>query len=253
MCILVSLIFLLCVQEAYAQVQGYYSHKVDNIGTIYMRIYPNNFYSLTWNLGDANHNIDSNISYGKWYVDQGKIVLKDCVHNYQIVCTYSNVYLFGHHIRNNTEITIEDSFKWLNDRKFKKYLNLGDDSTPNLGEFPFDSNFNPSLAQKEREGHYSAKSKNTLYFGEYNDGGVYRLWIQPNNSYILKFQPMDSTKEIICSEGTWERTGNMLTLFDTSVKCSFFLVISKEGLIPNQMMYSIHDFSLPFRYTLPNK
>jgi len=251
-------ILFLHTQCVYAQIQGHYSCKVDKKRNISLdlSLYPNNFYSLTWSENEVADILTVGyISCGNWYIDQEKIILKDLDHNFQTTCTYRNIYLFGSSIDNSIEITIKDSFKWLIELKFTKYFEMDNDEKPDLKNFPFDSNFNPSLAKKEREKYYSDKERNTLFFGEYGENG-YQLCIQPNHSYILNAKLPDfdrksgklKFKYLFRSEGTWERKGNVLTLFDTSVKCPFYLIITKDGLKPNQMMYSIHELPYFFRY-----
>jgi len=245
------------VKDINAQVQGYYSYEVDKNRMICFNIYPNNLYCLFRSnvSDDGDQWALAHISYGTWYIKDGKIVLKDYEHNFQTVCTYVDICLFGNNIRNNIEITIEESFIWLQGIKFTKDFEIDNNYFSDFKDFPFDSKFDKYLAQKERKKHYSEK-KNLfpICFGEYYYGIMYQLLIQPDHSYTLNFRTdymergVLKFKDIPYSEGTWQRKGNVLVLYDKSVKCSFYLIITKDGLIPNQMMYSIHLYPQPFRY-----
>ena len=109
-----------------------------------------------------------------------------------------------------------------------------------MNYFPYKSYLNESLAQKEREENYNDENENTLRFGKY-DNGWDKLWIKSNHSYIFYLNISFDKYKYFPSEGTQERKGNVLTLYDTSVKCPFYLIITENGLKPNQMMFSLHD------------
>ena len=243
---LITLFSLLFMQDPSDCILGHYSHMLDKELTIYLSFYPDNVYSLTWEYEPIpDHYRVGYISIGKWQVINKNIVLTDSEHGFISSCTYKDIDLTSVFVRTNYEITIDQSFKWLMGLKFVKIFDLNDGEKPDMNDFPFDSDFNPLLAQKER-GHYQSEKKlNALFFGDYasNKYQLYRLWIDSNQSYILDIgkdkyiSPI--IKENIFSEGTWERKGNVLVLYDTSVKCHFYLIITENGLKANQMMYSI--------------
>ena len=240
-----GLISLFHIQSMNAQIQGYYSHKLDKNRSILLIVYPNNLYSLTWDYngdsgGFSGDHIIGDISCGIWSMEQEKIILTDRYHNFQTICTHN-------HIANEQiEIIIENSFKWLTGLKITKFLRLENNAEPNLNNFPWAYKFNKSSAEKEREENYN--EENPLPFDEYIMGR-YHLWIYPNNTYMLgiSINPIIYT-DFSSSEGTWERKGNVLTLYDTSANCPFYLIITEKGLKPNQMMFSLHESPFIFKY-----
>jgi hypothetical protein len=201
------------------------------------------------------------LSCGNWRIDNDKIILTDRDNNFQISCTYTYTDKARNYLKNGIEITAGESFKWLTGLKFQKWLELDKNNyydLPDFTDFPFQSNFNQTLALHEREEHCFDENKNTLLFGEYTNG-YYHLWINPDNTYSLNVAineyDLREKREVLVvfndfsqSEGIWEREGNVLTLFDTSVKCPFYLIITEEGLKPNQMMFSLHEHLYIFEY-----
>ena len=229
--------FLFFMQSINAQVQGYYTHDLDSNRSILLKLYPNNMYSLTWMYFESDDFYTvGRVSHGNWRINQGKIILTDRTHNFQTICSYKNV------TSEQMEITIEESFKWLNGLGFEKRFEMDNDELPKLNDIPWTYELDLSLAQKEREKHYNDENENSLYFGEYTLWH-YLLWIYPNNTYMLNISLKDFFgkttiyNDFSHSEGTWEKNGNVLTLFDKSVKCHFYLIITDNGLKPNQMIY----------------
>jgi len=60
-----------------------------------------------------------------------------------------------------------------------------------------------------------------------SNGDFFSLNILPNNNYNFQY---DNLK---LSEGTWSRNGNILILYDTTFKISFYALISDKLLISN--------------------
>ena len=243
---ILTLCSLFSIQDLDDRVVGQYKHDLGNSVIIRLILCSEHVYSLMWIYEPPfQFNDGHNISFGTWEVVDKEIVLTDREHGFISTCTYKDIDLTNSRVRNNFEITIDKSFKWLTGLKFEKFNDKY--FILDINDYPFKSNINPLLAQKEREQYQNDKSKNTLFFGNLAANRYqqpYQLWIGPNRSYILYSGSMDYSisqvfRDTIFSEGTWERKGNLLILYDTSVKCHFYLLITYNGLKSNQMMYSI--------------
>ena len=249
--------FAMQCTHTHPYIVGYYEHEVDKklitddrFGTISLSLYPNNIYYLDLIEDPDCNSVFNYISHGTWKIGKNKLVLTDHDNNFKTICTYK-------HIEDEPiEITVEKSFKWLTGLTFiytkVDFFDI-DNICPDLNDLPPTDYFNRSLAKKERIKQYFSKNKNTLLFGEYN-WGFDILLIQPDNSYKLLFNHYSIggyDKEILFSEGKWKRRGNVLTLYDKSVKCPFYLIITEEGLKPIQMMYNYRYFPDPFEYDMP--
>jgi TonB family protein len=65
----------------------------------------------------------------------------------------------------------------------------------------------------------------SLYYGQYGGLSYYLLDLQKDNRYTLHY------KNILISIGTWEKSGNELALYDTSLQHKFYLMIEKNKLV----------------------
>lgn len=245
---IINIISFFLVQIPCDQVQGYYSHNFDKDMNVSLYLYPNNVYTFKWTRNEISDVImEGFISSGKWTYNNKKIILTDSMHGFQTICDYSCVYSFGYPNRNIKTITIEQSFRWINGFKLTKYMDMDDHDVPDMNDILFHSDYQPLLALKEREQAQKEKNMNEFFYGEYIANG-YQLLIQPDHSYKLsvRFPETDKSnkltfKNLQISDGKWERKGNVLILFDVSVKCKSYLLITTGGLKSNQMIYSIED------------
>jgi hypothetical protein len=87
------------------------------------------------------------------------------------------------------------------------------------------SGYSSIRIRQERENYKkSHPNQYKLYYSQYSNGD-YIIDIQKEYKYVLRY------RQLIISEGIWEKKGNELLLFDNSLQCMFTILIGKEGLI----------------------
>jgi len=252
---------ILSYQATNAQYHGYYHYKIKNekcTEYIEICIYKDNNYAIVFNSIKECIWGRQGISYGTMDLEQDKIIFNDYESGCQIICSYKDFAIPDYLECAGMKLTVEKSFiKQLTGLSFVRNFCDDRDNLEFKDDNPFKSKFDKSLTEAKREESYNNSTLIDLKYGEYNlielYSGEYKnisfeLLIYPNNKCKLKYYHWESMQEIILFEGIWERTGNVLTLFDVSTDCPFYLLISEKGLIPNQMFYPIHKSQEIFRY-----
>ena len=204
------LLNMLCA--IYGQVLGVYSFDTpDKIIDCNIYFFKSGNYYI-----EVNENITSDMneslvfSYGTFVVNGSVVKLLDKVNNYTMEL-----------ILDNKELVVKKSFNWLLSKHFTFSGSISN-SEPKF----ITSKFDTLETQLERK-NYKRLNKNLFSFdlGTYKNKQGFCLNIQQNNSYKLVF------KNIILSEGQWFREGNELSLFDITLKHSFYLLIDNQKLI----------------------
>jgi hypothetical protein len=153
------------------------------------------------------------LSWGEYTIDSVKLILTDHLHKFNM-----EMYIFDDYI------LVEKSFKFLNKEIFKYSCQVYDDE--NYYSFPQpDFHYESSLSFVEEMTYFNPND--TLLFkseGIYSDV-IYKLHLTKDNLYKLYI-----SKRIL-SEGIWEKENNILSLNDTSLNHTFFMIIKQKQLI----------------------
>ncbi len=149
------------------------------------------------------------ISYGSYYLKLNELILLDKVHNFRMSLTI-----------NHKTLTMKHSFKWLTDKQF--VINSRDiDTEP---EFIVSKSDASTIKLERLNYNCSHNHEFLMNFGIYRNTSGLSLNIQANKKYIYKYQ------EFILSSGIWNRKGNELELIDSTLKHSFYVLISEGAL-----------------------
>jgi len=150
------------------------------------------------------------LSYGKYTLINNEVALIDNVHNYKMQL-----------VVDNKTLKVKQAFGFLINNSFV-FCSSITNSEPKF----LDPNINALMLQKERKDYKkSHKTLAPLNFGVFENEQGFKLNIQQNHKYKLEF------KNIILSEGEWERNSNELELKDLNLKHSFYILVEEKALI----------------------
>jgi hypothetical protein len=154
-------------------------------------------------------------SYGSYTFNNKEIFLNDEAHGFKM-----QLLLFE-----NKTLKVKKGFVFLENRYLGFYSNNHETDCMN-------SKISPSKQQEEREKYNQSHEavfplRKGIYRSEgYGDAlNCYRLNIREENGYSLHY------KDILLSEGKWQRDKNVLELCDVHLQHSFYLLIDEKGLI----------------------
>lgn len=163
------------------------------------------------------------LSYGDYTIINNMITLTDKTLNFKMQFI----------IENNT-LTVIQGFVFM-ERQKKIFIS---NDPGNEMEINY-CNININLIQKEREQYNNSHTVLVpLDFGIFENEQGYKLYIYPNNKYVLEF------KNIKLSEGEWKRDNNLLNLLDLSLYFTFYVLIKDNILISKLLPGDIQGMSL---------
>ena len=214
---LLVLLFFSTLTLAHGQLSGTYVADFRNKVEYYLKFLNDGQYLFEMIEHVTNDILGARtMSIGNYSVEDKEVRLKDKVHNFQLSLVIVNdslmmknsfCFLKGKTFGFKSSYIYEMNLNWLKDYdsvwleknriEYKKH---------NKRIFPLDS------------GDYLLKE---FLFGSLR----YCLTINQDNTYRLYFKTM------IISEGTWNREGVELVLYDTCLKHQFYLMIRKRSLI----------------------
>jgi hypothetical protein len=179
-------------------------------GTCGISLYTDGKYEMIINQWYGDIGAGFTISSGKYRIKNNSLVLIDSYNQFEMKFISKNGYLIT-----------EKSYLFAKDFKFK-FSNSSTDLVSTFSDIP-------NAIEIAREKFSNKKEvKYNLQFGKYiGEGGLYS-WcfkINTNHSFELKVE------DIVLLAGTWERKGNELRLFDTTLKHTFYVFIAKNKLI----------------------
>jgi hypothetical protein len=155
------------------------------------------------------------ISIGHYSIEGKEVCLKDKVHNFQMKL-----------IIVNDSLKMEKSFCFMNNKTFGFKSSYVDTIALNWLK-DCDS---VSINRDRAEYKIQNQKKYPLVIGDYSSEKrfrvfYYQLTINRDSTYILSF------KDVLISEGTWNREGVELVLYDACLKHRFYLLIRRRSLI----------------------
>lgn len=205
---------------------GTYHYQLPRDRSLFIQFHENNRFDLTMHeYSDGGSNIEVTIfSYGKYDYKDEKIILTD----------EANGFTMQLRLLSTGKIMIEKGFSFLKDKSFSReiYNNENDYLTTDITIEKQKQERNIYLKSHKRPypvhyGIYESEN-NTFQDKEKNihlTGLGYEIQLKKENKYTLHF------KQILISEGIWNRNGNELSLFDETLQHSFYLLITDKGLI----------------------
>ena len=162
------------------------------------------------------------LSYGKYKVEDGRLVLMDALHDYQMEMTLAD-----------DTLLLQKGFGFM---KGKCFVRLGTSYRTSIPGI--DENINKASIQEERN-RYIVQNKelHDLAYGRYKAiQFAFDLDLNDNNSYCFGF------RECPLSKGAFKRNGNVLNLYDASLDCTFYLLIGDDNrLISKSLLGSSGD------------
>jgi hypothetical protein len=235
------IIFILCesLTPAKALFSGIYFFDINQEITCSIDFYKNNTYELTFSYCPHGSDIVevTTMSCGKFLITDKTINITDTIHGFKMqFCMLSN-----------NKIKIERGFAFMKNKDLQYCGNIDKYQTRTVL-------YNITNQKRERQTYKQLhKTKYPLYYAIYesenntvNDekygyfatGLGYELEFIKENKYRLLY------KTILISEGTWKKDGNEIALFDSSLQHSFYVLISKEGLISKYLPGEYRSISL---------
>jgi hypothetical protein len=155
------------------------------------------------------------VSHGNYMLKNNEILLTDVIHGFEMNLL----------VRRNKTLKVEKGFAFLENRYFG--FNGG-----NYEKDCWIPEMSPSGQQEEREKYNQAQKalfplRKGIYRSErFGDAqNCYRLNIREENNYSLHY------KDILLSEGKWQRDKNVLELCDVHLQHSFYLLIDEKSLV----------------------
>ena len=79
-----------------------------------------------------------------------------------------------------------------------------------------------------------SKDKHTLLLGKHKSDWGYELLLQGKNDFWLKY------RDCLLLKGKWDRNGNILQLHDSTLDCSFYMLIGDNKLISKLLPGDYH-------------
>jgi hypothetical protein len=194
-----------------SQLLNSYSLSLNKKQNFYITFFSSGRYDIEIMENETDDIVEAMIlSYGDYLIKNNEITLIDNFHNYKMKL-----------LKSNDSLIVKLSFKCLLNKKFVFYENTKEN------EPGFLKNIIDTIKIKQERIEYNNTNKipYPLDFGLYDDGKDYFLNLEKNNTYRLAY------RWCILAEGTWNRDGNIIKLYDTSLKSYFYLKIDKTGLI----------------------
>ncbi len=194
---------------AYSDLPNTYSVDIPN-GSCNISIFVDGKYEMwidQW-YGDIGGGFT--ISSGKYQIKKNILVLIDSYNQFEMKFIFKNRFLIP-----------EKSFIFAKDIKFE-FFDSPTDSVSTFSDIP---NANEITKKKFTN---TKTVKYELHLGKYiGEGDLYSWYfnINSNQSFELKVE------DLTLLSGTWERKGNELRLYDTTLKHTFFVFIAKNKLI----------------------
>ncbi len=149
------------------------------------------------------------LSYGKYNIEDGRVVLKDALHDYQMEMVLADETLL-----------IQKGFGFMKGKCFMFPEASYRTDIPGI-----DENINKANIQEERN-RYNVQNKelHNLTYGRYKAlKFAFDLAVDENNTYCFGF------RDCPLSTGTFKRNGNVLNLYDPSLDCTFYLLIEDDN------------------------
>lgn len=163
------------------------------------------------------------LSHGSFFWEANLLTLHDKVNQFHATFLYKN-----------KKIVPQQNFKFL----LGKVLSVDISSyldEKSLEPIPF-SYIN---AKKERLKYQNDhKEKYLLFSGSYYSADGFLLNLKKEHVFLLSYKLNSNT--LLLSSGTWQRKGNELVLFDTSLKSYFYLLINKNKSLVSK--YILGDY-----------
>ena len=147
------------------------------------------------------------LSYGNYFVYNDSITLIDELHGFTSVLQ-----------KDGDSIRVKRSFAFLigNSFVFDYYSK----------ELPIRGDTDTIRLQSERSLYNNQnKDKHRLLLGKHKSDWGYELLLQDKNEFWLKY------RDCLILNGKWNRNGNILQLHDSTIGCSFYMLIGEYKLI----------------------
>ncbi len=217
--IVILSVLLMLNFSAFSQVYGHFKYKrypplqISEYNLLFfISLYSNNEYTIEISEKVCETYCDKFISYGTFYQKNDTLILKDKIHNFIIYLLYKD-----------NRVKVIKSFSWMKNLNY--YFFVSADYKPvnyKLKE--------PSINILKKNTIYQRNNKQNYIFktGKYIAKSywyVNALYLSPDNTYKIIF------KDIILSEGIWKRNKNVIELWDTSIKHTFYLLTKKDGTL----------------------
>lgn len=155
------------------------------------------------------------LSYGKYKMDDNQLVLFDELIDYQLILSYSNDTLF-----------VQKGFEFMNEKFFVYSDN------PCKTNIPVSNAISKDSIQGERES-YNKDNRQLfdLQFGTYKSMRfVFYFSLNEDKTYSYSF------RDCPLSNGTWERNGNVLSLYDPSLDCTYYLLVANDNKLISKLL-----------------
>ena len=149
------------------------------------------------------------LSYGKYKIEDGRLVLMDALHDYQMEMVLAD----------NT-LLLQKGFGFMEGKCFVLHGTSYRTNIPGINE-----NINKANIQEERDQYIvQNKEMHNLTYGKYKAMKfAFYLDVDENNTYCFGFS------DCPLSKGTYKRNGNVLNLYDPSLDCTFYLLIGDDN------------------------
>lgn len=150
------------------------------------------------------------LSYGKYKIEDGRVVLTDALHDYQMEMVLAD-----------ESLLIQKGFGFM---KGKCFMFPGASYRTDIPG-GIDEDINKADIQEERD-RYNVQNKelHNLTYGRYKAiKFAFYLDVDENNTYCFGF------RDCPFSKGTFKRDGNVLNLYDPSLDCTFYLLIGDDN------------------------
>ena len=225
--LLIILIQIISLSYVFSQKTGVYrinnktSEKLNQKLAYLIVLYPANEYEIL--ISDNYHDIFfcRYISFGKYYLKDDTIYLKDHINGYFIkMMTKGN------------SIYAVQSFNWMLNLTFEYFEGFQD-----LDSIPFFQNKGYHQQFLKELGNYNVENKIKYNFniGKYKSTTV--SWpeefnFSPDSTYKIIF------KNTIISEGTWRRDENLIILKDITLNFEFYVFIKSDSTLDGKYLPS---------------
>lgn len=149
------------------------------------------------------------LSYGKYKIEESRVVLMDALHDYQMEMVLSGETL----LMQNGFGFMKGKCFMLPGASYRTYI-------PGI-----DEDINKVSIQEERDRFIVQNKKlHDLTYGRYKAlKFAFYLDVDENNAYCFGF------RDCPLSTGTFKRNGNVLNLYDPSLDCTFYLLIGYDN------------------------
>ncbi len=149
------------------------------------------------------------LSYGKYKFKDGRLVLIDALHDYQMEMALAD-----------DTLLLQKGFGVMKGKCFVRNGTSYRTNIPGINE-----NINKANIQEERD-QYIVQNKelHNLTYGRYKAMKfAFYIDVDENNTYCFGFS------DCPLSKGTFKRNGNVLNLYDASLDCTFYLLVGGDN------------------------